>query len=292
MSLQPTALNHKTYHRLAQASRIAGYSFVACLAVAGAFALLGCSSSEDGGNPALPPGQGHCGSACDPQAADGSNGAVELGNTKHFAILSKAGVDTIPASVIVGDVGVSPIDQTALTGFSETMDASNVFSTSPQVTGKLYAADYAPTTPTDMTAAIADMETAYTTVAGLVTPAPVTELGAGDLSGLTLAPGLYKFGTGVLVNTDLTLSGDGNFIFQIAQHFTLAPGVKIVLSNGAKAKNIVWQIFGPVELGTTSVMEGTILAKTNVSVGTLATVNGHIFAQTAVTLDQAIVTKK
>src|SRR3990172_12767279 len=104
------------------------------------------------------------------------------------------------------------------------MDPSNEFSTSSLVNGKVYTADYAPPTPAKMTAAVSDMEIAYTDAAGRTLP-DYTELGAGDISGMTLTPGLYKWGTGVSINNGVTLNCQGNsnavFIFQISQDLTV-----------------------------------------------------------------------
>lgn len=257
----------------------------ACGLLAGLAMLLGgCGDSDHptDGNPSHP--------VVNNQGGAGPN-PVPLGTASGFVVLSKAGISTIPASMITGDIGVSPIDQTALTGFSLVLDITNVFATSPQVTGQIFAADFAPPTPANMTTAVADMETAYTTAAGLTAPAPVTELGAGDISGLTIAPGLYKWGTGVLINTDVTLQGGPNdvWVFQIAGGVTQAAATQVKLVGGAQAKNIYWQAAGVVAIGTTATMNGTILAKTSVDVGTGATVHGRIYAQTAVTLAQAIV---
>ena len=219
--------------------------------------------------------------------------SVNLGTAENFVILSKSGISTTGTTSIVGDIGVSPIDSTAITGFGLIMDSSNQFSTSSLVTGKIYAADY--TTPTDtiMTTAIGDMQTAYTDAAGRTLP-DYTELGAGDISGMTLTPGLYKWGTGVLINSRVTLNCQGNsnsvFIFQIAQDLTLGDGAVIILSNGCQAKNIFWQIAGQATLGTTSVFNGNILSQTLIKINTGATLNGRALAQTAVTLDANSIT--
>ena len=123
---------------------------------------------------------------------------VNLGTAGNFRILAKTGISTTGNTSIVGDIGVSPAAATAITGFGLTMDSSNTFSTSALVTGKVYAADYASPTPTMMTTAISDMETAYADAAGRTNP-DHTELGAGDITSMTLAPGLYKWSTGVLI---------------------------------------------------------------------------------------------
>jgi ice-binding like protein len=216
---------------------------------------------------------------------------VNLGTAGDFVILAKSGISTVPSSALTGDIGVSPIDETAITGFSATMDASNQFATSVQVTGKIYAADDSAPTPTKMTTAVSDMETAYTDAAGRTVPAAVTELGAGDISGLTIAPGLYKWGTGVLINSDITLSGGPNdvWVFQISQGLTQASATHVILAGGALAKNVFWQTFGAVSIGTNAHFEGVILSQTSIDVGTGASVNGRLLAQTAVTLDQNMV---
>lgn len=218
--------------------------------------------------------------------------AVVLGTAGNFAILANSGISTVPGSDVTGDIGVSPIDRTALTGFSETMDASNRFSTSAQVTGRLFAADYAAPTSSDLTIAVGDMETAYTNAAGRTLP-DATELGSGEIGGLTLAPGLYKWGTGVSIATNVTLSGGPNdrWIFQIAGGLTMAAAKQVILLGGAQARNIVWQVFGSVAIGTTSHFEGVVLCQTDINLGTGATVDGRLFAQTAVNLDQNAVTE-
>ena len=86
------------------------------------------------------------------------------------------------------------------------------------------------------------METAYTATAGVVLPPPyATELGAGDISGMTLIPGLYKWGTGVQINSDITLNGGPNdvWIFQISQDLTIASGKKIILAGGALPEHLL-----------------------------------------------------
>ncbi len=217
---------------------------------------------------------------------------VALGMAGGFAILAKSGVDTIPTSAITGDIGVSPIDSTALTGFSLTVDATNQFATSDQVTGKVYAADYTPPTPSNLTTAINNMTTAYTDAAGRSTP-DFTELGAGEIGGLTLAPGLYKWGTGVTISTNVTLDGGPNdvWVFQIAGDVTQAGGTIVTLSGGAAPHNILWQSFGEVTIGTNAHMEGVVLCETAIILETGASVNGRLLAQTAVTLDQNTVTE-
>jgi hypothetical protein len=214
---------------------------------------------------------------------------VNLGTASNYAILSKTGISTVPTSVVTGNIGVSPIDATAITGFSLTVDASNEFSISSQVTGKIYAANYTSPTSSMLTTAISDQETAYTDAAGRAVN--YTELHAGDISGQTLTSGVYKWGTAVLINSDVTLQGGANdvFIFQIARGITQASNTKIILKGGVQAKNIFWQTAETVSIGTGAHFEGIILSKTNITLGTNASINGRLLAQTAVTLDQSVV---
>jgi hypothetical protein len=212
---------------------------------------------------------------------------IDLGTSGNFTILAKTGISGTGTTAITGDIGVSPAAATYITGFGLILDPSNLFSTSTLVTGKIYAADYIDPTPTKLTTAISDMETAYTDAAGRTLP-DFTELYAGDLTGQTLSPGLYKWGTGVMVSAaGVTIAGASTdiWIFQIAQNLTLADGAMVMLSGGARASNIFWQVAGQATFGTTAAMKGIILCQTAIVMSTGATLTGRALAQTAVTLD-------
>lgn len=212
--------------------------------------------------------------------------AVNLGTAGNFVILSKTGISTTGTTSIVGDIGISPAAATYITGFALTLPTASEFSTSANVTGKIYAPGYAGPTPANLTTAVSNMETAYTDAMGRTNPT-ATELGAGNIGGLTIVPGLYKWGTGVTIPADVTLSGSANdvWIFQIAQNLNVNSAVKIILSGGAKANNIFWVVAGQTTLGTMSVFNGNILGQTAIVLNTGATLNGRALAQTAVTLD-------
>jgi len=262
-------------------SRIKG-RYVLLMAILGAFALLGGCSSGGGGSDFDDLGAG----------PSGGPGAVNLGAAGSFAVLAKDGISTISPSAITGDIGVSPAAATFITGFGLIMDVSNQWSTSPQVTGKVFAADYTDPTPSNMTTAVANMETAYTDAAGRTLP-DYTELGAGQIGGLTLEPGLYKWGTGVLISTDVALWGSATatWIFQIGEGLTVENGVRVILAGGALAQNVFWQIGSAAVVGTTAHVEGTLLTQTAVTLATRATLNGRALAQSAVTLQSNTVTR-
>jgi len=217
--------------------------------------------------------------------------AVNLRSAGAYVILAESGISTVPPAVITGDLGISPMTATSVTGFSLIADSTNVFSTSTQVTGKVYAAADAVPTPSNLITAIGDMDLAFTDAAGR---APgVTELGSGNIGGMTLAPGVYKWGTALLIPSDLTLNGSATavWIFQIAQTLTVSNAVTVHLTGGALAKNVFWQVAASVDLGTTSHLEGIVLCQTMINLRTGASITGRLMAQTAVTLDTSTVTQ-
>jgi len=217
--------------------------------------------------------------------AAGGQATVNLGKASTFVILSKSGITNVPASKITGDMGVSPIAGTAITGFALVADKTNTFSTSTQVTGKIYAANYASPTPANLTTAVSNMQTAYTDAAGRVNP-DFLNLGAGNIGGKTLTPGLYKWTSNLVIPTDITISGKATdvFIFQVAGTLKMSSAVKIILKGGVLAKNIFWQTSGATTLGTTTHFEGNILSQTGINLQTGASINGRLLAQTSVTL--------
>jgi hypothetical protein len=137
---------------------------------------------------------------------------------------------------------------------------------------------------------VLDMQNAYTD--GMSRAPGTTELGAGNIGGLTLAPGTYSWSTGVTIPATITLSGGAGdvWIFQIAQNLTVAPGVQVILSGGAQAGNVFWVVAGQTTIGTTAVFKGNILDQTAIVLNTGAQLNGSALAQTAVTLDSNSVT--
>lgn len=213
--------------------------------------------------------------------------AVILGGAGNFAILSKTGVTDVPSSAITGNVGSSPISG-AFVGIG-----------CPEVNGTIYSVDAAGPAcavadPVLLTAAIGDMQTAYTDAAGR--PAgvgPFLNVGAGTVANQTLVAGTYTWGSNVTIPTDLTLNGGPNdvWIFQVTGKLNISPNMRVILSGGAQAKNIFWQVTGAVTLDTHSHFEGNVLAQTNIAMLTGASLNGRLLAQTAATLQQNTVVK-
>jgi hypothetical protein len=230
---------------------------------------------------------------------------VELGFAEDYVILTKAGISTVPNSVITGDIAVSPIAATAMTGFSLSADSTNVFSTStPQLTGHAFAANYANPTPAKLTTAVGAMETAYTDAAGRPNADGTRiNLGNGILGGLdddgniennSLTPGVYTFNTGdVTIAGDISFTGNADdiFIIQITGDLQEIDGVTVHLADGALAKNIFWQVAGKVLVGAGAHMEGILLVKTNILFETESSMNGRVLAQTRCDLQKATITQ-
>jgi hypothetical protein len=212
---------------------------------------------------------------------------VPLGTAASFAILTKSGITDVFPSAINGNVGTSPITGAAIH-----------LTCAEMLTGIIYSVNAAGplpcrvTAPTLLTKAVGDMEIAYNNAAGRKLP-NFTDLGAGKIGGLTLVPGLYKWHTGVLISTNVTLSGGPTavWIFQIAGTLTQASATRVILKGGALPKNVFWQTSGAVAIGTTAHFDGVILAKTKIAMKTGASANGRLLAQTAVTLEKNAVTR-
>ncbi|MCG6202136.1 ice-binding family protein [Psychromonas antarctica] len=212
--------------------------------------------------------------------------AVDLKSAGSFTILSQTGITDVYRSAIVGDVGTSPI-----TGAAMLLSCS-------EVTGDIYTVDTAGPLPCAINSAsylelaIGDMGFAYDDAAGRVS-ADFNELGAGEIGGLTLQPGLYKWSTDVNISTDVTLSGSPTdvWIMQVSGDLTQANAKRVTLAGGALAKNIFWQVAGSTTLGTNAHFEGIVLGKTLIAVNTGTSVTGRLLAQTAVTLQQNAITE-
>jgi hypothetical protein len=223
---------------------------------------------------------------------------VNLGTAGNYAILANTGIDTAPgASVITGNIAAGPgVTSTAITGFALNLPAASPYSTSTQVSGKVYAFDYAPPTPTEVNTASLDMGTAYTAATnmapaggGLTTACP----GVGALGGLTISPGVYNCSVAISIATDVTLNGSATdvWVIRTTQGLVQAAATTVHLTGGALPQNVFWQVAGAVTVGSTAHFEGIILGQTAITFGNASSINGRLLAQTAVNLDTTTVTQ-
>ena len=222
-----------------------------------------------------------------------------LGVAGNFAILAETEISTTGVTSITGSIGISPAATSFITGFGPlplVNAPTGEYATSTLVSGKVYGADMTGTgagsglTPAMLTTAVNNMVTAYNDAQGITAPAPVVNAGAGDLAGLTLTPGVYKFDTNIDIpsGTTLTLNCGGNssstFIFQTSGELTMESGATVKLEGGCQPKNIYWAIATSAILGTTTTLQGIVLTGTSVSMASGAVINGRVLAQAGVTL--------
>ena len=188
---------------------------------------------------------------------------VDLRSASTYAALSGTSVTNTGATALTGDLGVSP--GSSVTGFPPGTVSGTKNVANPAAAG-----------------AEANLTLAYSDAAGRVN-CPVTV--AGNIGGKTLTPGLYKSTSSLAISSgDLTLSGGGNpngvFIFQVASALTTTSGRAVILSNGAQAGNVFWQVGSSATIGTTSTMQGTIMAYASITMLAGSHLNGRALAKT------------
>ena len=212
--------------------------------------------------------------------------APPLASSQTFAVLGATTVTNTGASVITGDLGLSP-PGVSVTGFSLVPGVNRIVVGPPPatgvtsgpgiVTGTIHVAD-----PVALLAH-ADAAKAY---AALLTQTCNTNLSGQDLGGQTLAPGVYCFNTSAQLTGQLTLSGNGVYVFQIGSTLTTASNSSVVLASGALAGNVFWQVGSSSTLGTATAFVGNLIAFTSDTVTTGVSVMGRVIALGgAVTLD-------
>jgi hypothetical protein len=203
-----------------------------------------------------------------PTAASAIALPVPLGTTASYSVLAGQGVTNTGDTVLAHDLGTHP--NPAITGFPPGI-----------VGGDIHAAD--------MHAAQAkeDLTVAYNNAAG---QAPDFELPAGIGDGPPLLPGVYRASSGVGITGDVVLDGQGSsdavWVFQIPEALTTATNSRILLTNGASACNVFWQVGSSATLGVTSRFVGTLMTGISISANQGANIEGRLLAQVgAVTLN-------
>jgi hypothetical protein len=214
---------------------------------------------------------------------------VVLNSVRNFVIFAGSFITSIPTSAVIGNVGLIPTTGAAITGL-----------TAGEVTGTIYTVDaFGPTGSVEdedlLIAAKNDLTAAYNDAASR-TPEDVLNPGSGDIGGLTLAPGLYKFSSTAAITGSVTFDAGGDenavFIMQIGSTLTTAVSSQVILAGNAKARNIFWQVGSSATLGVNSIFKGTIMDDQSITMNTTSDVEGRLLAiNAAVSIDEGSITK-
>jgi hypothetical protein len=250
------------------------------------------TDTDDDGIPAInrdSPDTSSSTDTSDMDCFDTGPAGLNLGTAAEYAILAKSEIAMIPASTVIGDLGLSPAEGALLTGFTLTMGGTHEYATASEVIGNIYAANYKAPTPTNLTAAVTDMEFAYTEAASLWPD--MTGLGAGNIGGMTLSPGVYNWDGNLSIPTDVSLHGCERdvWIFQVGGDLSMNHKANIRLVDGADAKNVFWQVEGMVDIGPAAHLEGILLTRGAVKLHMGASVTGRLLVQSRVDLEGSTV---
>ncbi len=228
--------------------------FFAGIMVAAVLVLSSCKDDDSASapNPAIIPVQ------------TTSQNSVSLAGSSSLVILAGSAVTNTGTTNITGDLGLSP--GTSIGGFPPGI-----------LTGVQHINDAI------ANQAKLDLTAAYNDAAGRTSTDIVTL--SGNIGGLTLTPGLYKSTSSLAISSgDLTFDAKGNssatFIIQIASALTTTSGRQVILSGGALASNIFWQVGTSATFGTTSVFKGTVMAMQSITFNTGASLQGRALART------------
>lgn len=209
------------------------------------------------------------------QAASVLTGPIDLGTSQTYGVLAASAVTNTGPTVVTGDLGVSP--QSSITGFTGTPNGLDI--------GAVH--------DNDQPASLAqlDLTTAFNAAAGL-TP---TSSGLTELNGMSLTPGVYSGGALSLANNGiLTLAGTSAssvWVFQAASTLTIGSATQIIITGGASACNVFWEVGSSATIGTSAHFQGTVMAAESISADTGASIQGRLLARTAaVTLQSNAIT--
>ena len=251
MSVEPKNARGKAASLLLAATLMIA-AFVVMIPLAGASSARGSGVSSSLSGPGVAPSASACGQV-----------PVPLGSASTYAALSGTTVTSTGATALTGDIGVSP--GSSVTGFppgtyTGTKNVGNPAGASAE----------------------ANVTLAFNNASSRSNCAVSV---AGNIGGQTLTPGLYKSTSSLAISSgDLTLSGGGNpngvFVFQVASALTTTSGRAVILSNGAQAGNVFWQVGSSITLGTTSTMQGTLLAYASITMLSGSHLNGRALART------------
>jgi Ice-binding-like/Bacterial Ig-like domain len=231
-----------------------------------------------------------------------------LGSASIFGTFGgNAGATNQGLNTIINNGGIgTTAAPTLITGFHDGMTAA-IYTETPlnkgNATGGIYTAPPFPGTATSFsiaTIALADANNTYDSISPASKPGG-TDPGAGELGGLTLAPGIYKSASGTfkITNANLTLDamGDPNaiWIFQTAAALTVGiagpTGARsVIMKNGALPKNVYWYVGSAATINGAGggVMVGNIIASAGITFSTAGNVVQTVLNGRAISLNASV----
>ena len=211
---------------------------------------------------------------------------VNLRTAGNYVVLSKKSISGAGA-MVTGDMGISPSRASQIMGFGLSMPPTE-FSTSAQVSGKVYASDYQAPTPATLITAVNDLNLAIIE-ASQRTPM-VTTTTAVDLGGMTLAAGTYHWQTAT-ITSNVTLSGSATdvWVFQIPGTLGVTAAMKVVLVGGALPSHVFWQVNGATTIGENAQLAGVVLSSAAITTGASTLITGRLLAQGDITITSSII---
>jgi hypothetical protein len=184
-----------------------------------------------------------------------------LGTATSFALLAGQAISNTGATTINGDVGISPNGSSSVTGFPPGI-----------INGQTHYADAVALQAQN------DLTTAYNDAANQT---PFVDLTGQDLGNKNLTPGTYHFSSSAQLTGPLTLSGFGVYVFQIGSTLTTASASSVLLTNGAQACGVYWQVTSSATFGSTTAFQGTVMALSSITMNAGATLIGRALARNA-----------
>jgi hypothetical protein len=208
-------------------------------------------------------------------SAAGASVGPSFASAAVYAVLGSTAISCIGTTTVAGNVGVAPAG--SVSGFPAPCSITSPGNPTPHIN------DAAAVT------AQADVTPAYNSLAAMPCGTALTGF---DLGGMTLAPGVYCFTSSAQLTGNVTLAGPANglWVFQVGTALTTSTSSQVILSGGAQAKNVFWQVGTSATLGQTTKFRGNIVAAVSITMVQGSTLVGRALSKAGITMDGNTIT--